>query len=189
MINLLALKAVIYDNELDALVSPSYRDFVWKPNDTIVRGGCTLCGKNIAKASVHTCGIHVSPNYSALTEYFNFPNSVIALMNTWGWFSVWLAPKDIPYAYVARAWGVSIVGFVNWRPTPQTQVKKMMINANKGHRESILMRTAERYKTAVVDQKDAEEMIELTWKENSQLGWSPYDKEVWNAFYYSQTNV
>lgn len=110
MPHLLSLKAIAFDTERRGFYSPSHRDFLWTKD--VVVASCNRCANPDQFNPDCTHGIYSSPNVEALAEYATYKNSVLALMQCFGWIDIWTGPHDIPDAYILRSWGVQILGVI-----------------------------------------------------------------------------
>ena len=174
----LFLKTIAWDQARKGFYSPSRIDFLWK--DGIVVAGCDKCA---ILGDIHddcTCGIYGSPNPETLVEYIEYPNSIIALMKSYGTLDVWKAPTDVHGFYVVRSWGALIGGVISDRQEAGT--------LEYGQRALSVGYALETFPGALAYRwKIARTMIKITWmkhlKDNNDKPLDPYigyDNYVWD---------
>ena len=154
MPNALVFKSFAFDQVRHGFYSPSRSDFLWGKD--IVVGRCNKCETSGNIGIDCTCGLYGSPNVETIDEYHTFPNSVLAVMNTYGRLDIWTAPDDIPGCYVTRSWGMQVVFVVsdeiNGKPLRSSRLASML-----------LAMSDEYFGVPAIPLWIAKEMIRQTW--------------------------
>jgi hypothetical protein len=167
--NLLMLKAIIYDARKNIFVSPSRKEFAWNKDGIVVStcqqhyyspfGKCTPD----KRAEMCTCGIYGSSHPKAVQEYVDYPNSIIVLMNCYGWAEVWTGPSDLYDAFIVTTYSARVVGVLNDKEQFKRGMSFLSVEDETSRNNAIAV-AAEYFQVDTYPWDVMQEMISLTWK-------------------------
>jgi hypothetical protein len=177
--NLLILKAIIYDAKTNVFVSPSRREFVWHQNG-IVTSTCQrhpmspygVCTPDV-RADSCTCGIYGSSHPGAVQEYVDYPNSIIVLMNCYGWAEVWTGPSDLHNTFIVTTYSARVVGVLNEKELEHN--RGVYSPEDLVSRENAIAVAAEYFQVDTYPWSLIQGMISATWKH-----WVQFDPFIQN---------